>query len=112
MRDQAALGGLVVVGRDHQRGIGADLLGVLDQAQALARAVRPGARDHRKPPGRKLDDRADDGFVLGMAERGAFASGADGDDARRPFIDVPVDKFLERVHIDFAVFQRRDEGGN
>ena len=51
---------LVVVGRDHQHGIGAGLFGVLRELDRLVGRVRAGAGDHRHPALRLLDAPFDD----------------------------------------------------
>jgi hypothetical protein len=112
MRDHACLRGLVVIGRDDEGGIGADAFGVLDQADAFDGVVRPRACDDRHAPCGEFHDRFDDGFMFFVAERRAFACGADGDKAGGAAFDLPIDKFLQRVQIKFAVLERRYQGGN
>ncbi|MPL67290.1 hypothetical protein SDC9_12981 [bioreactor metagenome] len=111
MRHHAALRRLVVIGRHHERGIGAGGLGVADQLDPLGGRVRAGAGDHRHPAGGGLHHLLDHAVVFLVAQRRAFAGGADRDDAVRALRDVPLHQFLERVPIDCAVRERRDECG-
>ena len=110
MRDQAPLGWLVVVGRHHQRGIGAHLLGVLHEADRLDRVVRAGPGDHRNPPRRGAHHLLDHRLVLGMGQRRALAGRAHGHKAVAALGDMPFNKFLERLKIQLAVLERRDQG--
>ena len=67
------LGRLVVIGRHHQHGVGAGLLGVLRQADRLGGRVRARARDHRNPALGLVHAPFDDLLVLLVGERRAFA---------------------------------------
>ena len=66
------LGRLVVVGRDHQHGVGAGLLGVLRQADRLGGRVRARARDHRNPALGLIHAPFDDLLVLLVATASGF----------------------------------------
>jgi hypothetical protein len=62
MGQQAALARLVVIGRDHEGGVGADALGVLEQADRLDRVVgsRAGDDGHSVSETRQLSQPAPD----------------------------------------------------
>ena len=49
------------------------------------------------------------GFVFIMAQRRAFTRGAHGNQPVRSFANMPFDKFLQRLQIQFAALERRDE---
>jgi hypothetical protein len=61
-------------------------------------------------PGGGLDHRLDDLLVFLVAQRRAFAGGADGDQAVAALGDLPFDQRLERLEIDRAVAERGDQG--
>ena len=105
------LGRLVVVGRHHQHGVGAGLLGVLRQADRLGGRVRARARDHRNPALGLVDAPFDDLLVLLVGQRRAFARGADRNQAVGALGDLPVHQFAERLLVHRAVLERRDERG-
>ena len=50
-----------------------------------------------------------DCFVLGVGQCGRFTRGTDRHQTVRPFGDMPFNQFLERVQIQRAVRERRDE---
>jgi hypothetical protein len=47
-----------------------------------------------------------------LRQSGAFAGGADRDDAVAALGDMPIDEFLQRAEIHLAVVKRRDKGGH
>ena len=61
---KALLGGLVVIGRDDERGVRAILGGGLREPQRLGRAVRAGAGHDLDASGCGLDEGGNDGVVL------------------------------------------------
>ena len=58
VQEETFLRRLVVVGRDHQHGVGAGLLGVAGEFDRLVGRVRPGAGDHRHAALRHFDARS------------------------------------------------------
>src|SRR5690606_26884641 len=110
MGDETALRGLVVIGRDDERRVRARLLGMLDEGDALRRVVRACAGDHRHPAGGGLHHFLDHAAMFLVRKGRAFAGGADGNKAVGALGDMPVHECLERVEIQCAVPERRDEG--
>ncbi len=55
---------------------------------------------------RRVDHDLDHAFVLGMAQRRAFAGRATGHKAMAALGDMPVDQRAQRVLVDLVVFQR------
>ena len=109
MRDQTGLGRLVVIGRDNQNRIGTDAFGVFGQTDAFGRVVRTGTCNDGDTPRGGFDDFGDNGFMLGMGQGGRFTGGPDRHQPVRSFRDVPFHQLLERVQIQRAVRERRDE---
>ena len=56
-----------------------------------------------------FDAQLDDALVLVVAERGALAGGADRHQPVRALRDLPFDQPLERLLVDLAVLERRDQ---
>ena len=83
---------LVVVGADHEGAVGAGAASGAGQTDRLARAVGAGAGHDFDASGRLLDHGVDDALVFLMVERRTFAGGADGRQAVRPLLDVPIDQ--------------------
>ena len=71
------LAGLVVVGRHDQQAVRARLFGEAGELDRLGGVVGAGAGDHRHPAAGDLDAHLDHPLVLVVAERRAFAGGAD-----------------------------------
>src|SRR5581483_9983810 len=112
VRDDAALRRLVVVRRDDQERIGAELVRLLGQMDRVRGRVRPGAGDHRGRLADRLDRGTEQVEALVVGERRALA--------RRPRDHEPVGavlhkvagELLERVEVDRAVVpERRDDRG-
>ncbi len=112
MAVEAVLGGLVVVGRDREGRIGADLLRVAGQLDGLAGGIRPGAGDDRHPAARRFDAQLHDPHVLLVAEGGRLTGGADRNQPLGSLRDLPFDQPLEGRLIELAVLERRNEGGD
>ena len=104
------LGRAVVVGGHHQGRVGAGLFGMAREVDRLLGGVRAGSRDHRHAPPRRLDAELHHALVLGVAQSGAFAGGADRHEPMRSFLHLPVDELLEGLLVDRTVTaHRRDE---
>src|SRR5581483_2788750 len=71
----AFLGRAVVIGRNHQRAVGAGFLRLAGEPHRFVGGIGAGAGDHRHAPVDLLDHRADDFIVLLMAERRRLAGG-------------------------------------
>ena len=89
---QALLGGLVVVGGDHQHRVRADRACKLRQLHGVGRVVAAGARDHRNAAVGALHGVAHDLLVLRVAQGRALAGGAAADDCVDAAVDLPVDQ--------------------
>ena len=109
MAEETFLARLVVIGRDDQRAIHAQLLGRDRGGDGFARGVRAGAGETWQRP-----------FAISTAsrmtcscsscdKRRAFARRADGDDAGDRRRRSALDQLLERGGIDLAVTKWRDE---
>ena len=59
-----------------------------------------------------LDHRGDNGVVLVVGHRGALAGGAQGEDGVGTVLQVEIDKALERIEVDTAVFFKRRHKGD
>ena len=108
---QAFLRGLVVVGRDVQGGVGADLFGELGQGDGFAGVVGARSGDDGNAFVDLLHADADGGFVFLVGHRGGFAGGAAGHEAVDALFDLPFDEFAVGFLIDLAVLERRHQSG-
>ena len=103
--------GLVVVRGDKQQAVGAQAL--VGERLGEHRLCGVGARagDDGDTACDLLDHGGDNGVVLVIGHRGAFAGGAQGEDGVGAILQMEINKALERVKVDAAVlFKRRDEG--
>ena len=98
--DEALLGGLVVVRRDHQAPVRADLAAVPGQLHGVVGLVRTGARDDRHPAGHMVHRELQHGPVLRIGQRGALTAGARNDQGVDALFDLPVDEPSERLVVD------------
>ena len=109
MPEQAFLARLVVIRRNDQSAIEAQLFRGDCGRDCLARGIRTRSRQHLTAAARDLQGQADDLFPLIVRKRRALARGADGDDAGDAGRDLPLDQFLESGSVDCAVTEGRDE---
>ena len=109
--DHALLGRLVVIGRDHQHGVGAGLLAVPRKRDRLRRRVGAGAGDHRHPAAGLIDAPLHHLVMLRMRQRRAFAGGPTGNEAVGALGDLPLDEVAERLFVELAVAKRRHQSG-
>ncbi len=112
MRNQPALRRLVVIGRDNQRTVRADLFGELHKPDGLDRVVRSGTGNDRHATVGGLHDHLDDALVFLVRQGRRFAGGADGDQPVRAFGDMPFYEGLQRVFVHLAVGKRGDKSGH
>ena len=105
------LGRLVVIGRDHQDGIGAGLLGVLGEFDRLPGRIGAGAGHDRNPAARLIDAPLHHLFVLVMGQCRAFAGGAHRDKPAGALGDLPVHEIAKRFFVDGTVLERGDKRG-
>lgn len=103
MAVQTFLGGLVVIRRHQQTGVGAAFHGATGEVDGLASGIGAGAGDHRHPAAHKLDDLADDLAMLFFIESGGFAGGAHGDDGVGALLDVELDEPRQTVGVETLV---------
>ena len=99
----------VVVRPDHQHAVRTGLAGELRQPQGFRGAVGAGAGHDLDPAAGPLHHGGDHLLVFLMVERGRLARGADGGQAIRAFLDVPVDQPAQSVVIDLAAAKWRDK---
>ena len=98
---EAFLGRLVVIGRDDQHCIGADLGGILGELDGLVGRVRSSAGDHGHPALRRYDCQLDDALVLIVIQRRALASRSGRHKSVRAFADLPFDNAPEGFLVEF-----------
>ena len=111
MAVETFLRGTVVVRRDEQCGIRAELLAFHRHLDGLARGIRSRARDHQRALFRHLHGEFDHAEVLRVIERGRFAGGAHGDDARDASGDLRLDEAGECGLVEPVIAERCDERG-
>ena len=92
MAVQAFLGGLVVVRRYQQAGIGTGAFGATGQLDRLGGGIGAGAGNHRQAPAGVFDRDADDLAVLVHVERRGLAGGTDDHQRVGALLDVEVDQ--------------------
>ncbi len=110
MLELALLRRLVVVRHDLQLAVGPDAARELRQLDGFGGGVGAAAGHDGHAFGGLFNRHADDFAVFFDRDGGRFARGADDADAVGAFGDVPVDQLLQRVDIQRAVPERRDEG--
>ena len=102
---------LVVVGGNEQQTIGAQALVGERLGEHGLRGVGARAGDDGDASCNLLDHGGDNGVVLVIGHRGTLAGGAQGEDGVGAVLQVEIDKALERVKVDAAVFfKRRNQG--
>ena len=106
--EDAGEGGLVVVGRDDQRAVGAGLGGGLGQLDRVAGVVGAGAADHRRLVADLVDYRRQQRDVLLVVEGRRLAGRAGDDDAVRAVLDQVGGELPRRRLVDRPA---RLEGG-
>ena len=110
--DDPALRRLVVVRRDDQEPVGAELVRRLGQVDRMRRRIRAGAGDDGRAVADGLDRRADQVEPLGVLEGRALARRAGDDDPVGAVVDEVLRKPLEGVEVDRAVgAERRHDRG-
>ena len=107
----AFLGRLVVIGRDHEHGVGAGLLGMAREFDGLGGRVGARARDHRNAAARLIDAPFDHLVVLVMRQGGALAGGADRNQTVGTFGNLPFDQVAETLFVELAVLERGHQRG-
>ena len=112
MLEQAFLGGLIVIGRHHQGGIGARLLSVPSEMNGLGRGIRSGSGNHGNPTRGCFDAEFDNSHMLLMRERRRLARGAARNEGLRAVLYLPVDKGLKCLFIDGFVAERGDQSSD
>ena len=100
--DQAGLRGLVVVGGDLERAVGADLPGPPGQLQGFRCGVAAGARDDFDAAGGGLYGDADDLDVFMMVQGGRLAGGADWHHPIYAASHLKGDQLAQALHIHLA----------
>ena len=108
---QAVLGGLVVVGGDHQDGIRPVGAGALGELHGVSRLVGAGAGDDGHPAVNLLAGEGDGPAVLGVAEGGALPGGAADHQGVDALVDLPVDELAELGIVDAVGGEGGDQGG-
>ena len=107
--NQTVLGGLVVIRCDNQQGVSAGLAGVADVLQHMERVVGAGAGNYGNPTCDAVDGEADDVFLLGVFQCGAFAGSADGHDGVDAGINLKINQTAQCVIIDREIIVHRGD---
>ena len=107
--EEALLGRLVVIAGGVQHGVRAHRLGVAGEIDRLRGGVGAGARDHRHALAGDLHAQLHHALVLLVAERRALARGPHGHQPVRALGDLPLDQAPERLLVERAAAERRDE---
>ena len=108
--DKAVLGGLIVVGGDHQHGVSADFAGIFGQFNGIGSVVAAGACNDGHTTGGALNGIADAFFMLCIGKGGAFAGGTADDQSIDAAFDLPVDQTAHGLIVHLAVAERGDQG--
>ncbi len=103
VRDDAALRRLVVVRRDDQESVDAELVRLLGEVDGMRGRVRARARDDRCLLADRLERSAEEIEPLGIGERRALAGRPGDDDPVGAVGDEVPREVLERVEVDRAV---------
>ena len=98
----------VVVGADHQRGVGAGFLGELGQADRLAGGVRAGPRHHLDFSPRGANHLGDDLVLLLVREGRRLAGRSGGNQNRGPGVDLELNLLGQAVKVNLPLFERGD----
>jgi hypothetical protein len=109
MGEQSGLGRAVVIGCDHQGGLGPQFLGNFQVPQRGLGIVAAAARDHRDPASCLLDADFEQPVLLIIGQRRRFPSGAARDECAGALFDLPIDQPPKRGFIDSAVFKRGNQ---
>ena len=108
--DQPALRGLVVIRRDEQQGIHADLRGFPAHFDGTLRAVRTGAGNDGNAPGDRFHTAPYDIHMFRDIQCGRLAGRAADDDGICPFGDLPLQDLVEFLREEGTVLvHRRDD---
>ena len=101
----ALLGGPVIVGRDHQRPVGSDLLSLTGQLDGLGGRVGTRAGNDRDAFVDDLDRQLDHLGVFFVRQGGRFTGCAARHDAVRAALDLPFDHGGQRLFVNPAVLE-------
>ena len=108
--DESLRSRLVVVGRDEQKRVGADLTGVPRESDRVIGVVRARARDDRDASGDPLDTVADALAVLLVGERRRLAGRSADDDGVGRIRDLALDHLAELLIVYLVVREGGDDG--
>ncbi len=111
MAVDAFLSRLVVIRHNLQRGIRANLPGLLRQLDRLSRGIAARTGNHRNAPRRVFDSGFDHQHMLFNRQRGRFTARTHNDERVRALFDMPVDQLAERRKVEATVFEHRGNDG-
>ena len=111
MLDQALLGGLVVVRRNHQDGVGANRPGVFRFSEGREGVVPAHAHDHLHFALAGVHRIAHQLIVLVLTQRGVFAGGAANHDGSGPAGQLKVQLLLQLIVVYALLAKGRHNGG-
>ena len=109
VRDQACLGGLVVIRGDQQQGIGTALGRLCSQCAAVVGVVGTGTRDDGHPVVDGIDGELNGSQLLFIGHGGALTGGSADDDGIGAARDLVLDDAAQLVKIDAAILVHRGD---
>ena len=112
VRHQTGLRGLVVVGGDHQQGIGTAGGRLCCQCAAVVGIVRTGTGNDRYAVIDRIHGKLDGGQLLLIGHGRALAGGAADDDGISVAGDLILDNAAQLVKVDASVLVHRGDDGN
>ena len=112
MLDDPARGRLVVVRRDDEETVHADVVRLARQVDRVRRRVGARPCDHRRAPVQGVDGDAEELEAFVVRERGTLARRPGDDQAVRPVVDEMLGQLPEPLVVDRSVrVERRDDRG-
>ena len=112
MKIKAFLGGLVVIGGDHQQAAGARCLGLARQEYRFLGAIGAAPGDYRDTPRDGLDGQLHHPLVFGFGQARRLPGGAARNHAMGSFGHLAADQGLKRLLIHLAIEKRRNQRGD
>ena len=97
---QAPLGGLVVIGRDHQDRVGPVGTGAFGELHRIVGLVGARAGNNRHPSIHPLTGKGNGPAVLRVGQGGALPRGAADDQGVDPLLNLPVNQSAKAVIVD------------
>ena len=109
---QSILRRLIIVGRDEQQTVRAELFSFLAHHDRVSRIVRARPGNDRDPSADDIDGELYDFQMFVILKCRRFAGSPDADDRIRMIFDLILEKGFERVVIHFPILLHRRDKGN